>query len=114
MGTTRNARIAGEEVSDETPEGQGEVRQVSLPGQGGGRVQGEEGQVSRLPPEPPDIPAYSDVCHQEFPGVQEGILVSIPMKGGGQVRQQGAHVQGEVTRQKAEGDSDSVPMQGGG
>ena len=69
-----------------------EVKQVRLPGQGGGRVQGEEGQVSRLPPEPPDIPVYSDVHRQEFPGVQEGILVSIFMKGGGQVRQQGAHV----------------------
>ena len=82
--------------------------QVSVLGQDGGRVQGEEGQVLSLPPEPPDIPAYSDVRHQEFPGVQEGILVSTPMKGGGQVRQQGAqgrgrvgqrgaHVQGEVT-----------------
>ena len=82
-----------------------EVKQVRLPGQGGGRVQGEEGQVSRLPPEPPD---------QEFPGVQEGILASIPMKDGGQVRQQGAqgrgrvgqrvaHVQGEVTLVAKEG-----------
>ena len=59
------------------PSGVQDKTLVSVPVQDEGRVHVEEAQVSRLLPEPPDTPVYSDACHQD---VQEGTLFSVPVQ----------------------------------
>ena len=65
-------QVSGKEVSDETPEGQ----EVAEPNSD--QTAGMEGQVPRLPPEPPDtLAAKGGLLIYVLVGVLVGILVGV-------------------------------------